>query len=345
MKFGDVHNPKAAADSIKAFRARFSASVCLAPERNCQGKIIAAHTLSAQAMLRPIARDGHVYTVDFDLFHSGAGNPSRMVLKGIKDTSVFNGFCAHHDKQLFAPIEDQPFICSPEQLFTHAYRAVAKESYLKRKQAESLPSPEVVKDIHGIPASEPLVFSEVAKLHITASLRGAEDIERIKAKMDAIWIAKEWRRLVTVVVPFSRPPTIVCSFPYSPDFDFSGNCLQSFEDFETDMDHLIVTVAPSNSGGYVFFSALDTSWKTAKKVVDSWLAQTDRSSRLVQLILTYCENFAISPDWYESLSEIKRAALLSVFSQNADLFNRGASYLTCEPVAVDDWGFQSPFQM
>lgn len=252
MKFSDLHNPRAAADSIKAFRTRFSASVCLAPEKNCQGRIVAAHTLSVQAMLRPIARDGLVYTVDSDLFHSGEGNPTRMVLKGIKETSVFNGFCSHHDKRLFSPIEDRPFICSPEQLFTHAYRAVAKESYLKRKQAEGFPSPEIFKEIHGLPKEKAVILSEEAQLHIAASLRGAEDIEHLKAKMDAIWLAKDWRRLVTLVVPFSNPPKIVCSFPYSPDYDFSGNYLQSFEDFCTDLDHLIVTIVPSGSGGSCF---------------------------------------------------------------------------------------------
>jgi hypothetical protein len=81
------------------------------------------------------------------------------MLKGIANTSVFNGFCSKHDKNLFAPIEDEPFICKPDQLFLHAYRAVAKESYLKPRQAESLPTLEDIRAIHEIPEDVAMQFA------------------------------------------------------------------------------------------------------------------------------------------------------------------------------------------
>ena len=151
---------------------------------NCEGPVISAHTLSVECMLRPISKNGHVYAIEFDLFNPQNGRPTKLALKGLRETSVFNGFCAKHDKDLFAPIEDQPFICSQEQLFLHAYRATAKESYLKRKQAESLVTPEVFKEIHGMPADMELQLSPDALLAQAASLLGAEDIERTKAKLD-----------------------------------------------------------------------------------------------------------------------------------------------------------------
>jgi hypothetical protein len=63
VKFSDLKNPAAASAVIEDFKKRFSTKVCLSPTGGCSGGIISAHTLSAEAMLRPIARDGHVYAV------------------------------------------------------------------------------------------------------------------------------------------------------------------------------------------------------------------------------------------------------------------------------------------
>ena len=343
MKLSDLHNPKAAADLIKDFKRRFSAKVCLSPSKDCKGDIIAAHTLSAQAMLRPIAREGHVYAIEPCLYRPEDGRPAKLALKGIRETSVFNGFCAHHDKLLFSPIEDREFVCAPEQLFAHAYRAVAKESYLKRKQAEGPPDPKVFQKIHGI--QEDVALTDEMLLFQAAVLRGAEDIERLKGKMDEIWLNSEWRRLVTLVVPFKSPATIVCSFPFSPSFDFEGKSLQDFENEEQDLDILIVTVLPVGTGGYVLMSSLDTSWKTAKRVVDSWQRQPDLSAALVKLIASHAENFAISPTWFDGISEQARQKFLAVFFENADPTEPRVNVLRGDAVPTEDWHFGQPFQI
>jgi len=67
VSFSDLKNPAAAAEAIKDFQKRFSAGVCLSPTGGCGGGIIAAHTLSAEGMLRPISRDGHVYAIKTNL--------------------------------------------------------------------------------------------------------------------------------------------------------------------------------------------------------------------------------------------------------------------------------------
>src|SRR4051794_8052399 len=116
MKFSDLNNPAAAAEVIKDFQKRFSAKVCLAPMGGCSGGIISAHTLSANAMLRPISREGHVYAIKTNLYNPNPDGPATIGLLGIRDTSVFNGFCAAHDAALFSPVENHLFACTPQQL-------------------------------------------------------------------------------------------------------------------------------------------------------------------------------------------------------------------------------------
>ena len=252
MKFSDIENPAAANAVINDFKRRFSAKKCSAPGE-CGGRIIAAHTLSAEGMLRPISRDGRVYAIKTNLYDPIG--PATIDLLGIGTTSVFNGFCATHDKELFSPIEDQPFACSPQQLFTHAFRAIAKESYLKRIQAESpLLSPDIFKEIHGYPKEMELQFSDAALLIKAASLRGAEDIERTKSEMDKYLVAGNWGRVMTTVIPFIKKPTVVCNFVYSPDYDFDGHLLQDLYDWGIDLSQLMITIIPAVTGGFALLS-------------------------------------------------------------------------------------------
>jgi hypothetical protein len=346
MKFSDLKNPTAASAVIKDFQKRFSAKVCLAPTGGCSGGIISAHTLSAEGMLRPISRDGHVYAVKTNIYNPIA--PATIGLLGIRDTSVFNGFCATHDKTLFSPVEDQPFACTPQQLFTHAYRAIAKEMYLKRRQAESMPSPDDVKEIHGLPNELGLHFSEDALLSMAASLRGAEELERTKTEMDKHLVAGDWRRVMTTVIPFSRAPTVVCSFVYSPDHDFEGNYLQDFENWEVDLSQLMVTIIPAISGGFGGFallSHLDTANSAPRKLIESLTTRKNLTSNLLWLLFCHTENFAISPTWYEMLTGEQSAAIKEAFFSNVDPFEAKHNQLRECKLMIENWEPGKPFSL
>ena len=346
VKFSDLKNPAAAAEAIKDFQRRFSAKVCLSPTGGCGGGIIAAHTLSAEAMLRPIASDGHVYAIKTNLYAPSADGPATIGRLGIRDTSVFNGFCTTHDKALFSPIEDHPFTCSPQQLFMHAYRAIAKESYLKREQADSpFPSVEVFKTIHGIPKELELQLSEDALLSQAASLRGAEEIERTKAEMDKHLVGSDWRRVMTTVIPFAKRPTVVCNFVYSPDHDFEGAYLQDFENWEADLSQLMVTIIPAPPGGFALLSHLDTANAAPRRLIESLKSRVDVTSSLLWLVFCQSENFAISPAWYELLTARQKQAIQDGFLSNVDLFAAKHNQLRECRLVVESWGPGKPFDM
>ncbi len=344
MRFSDLPNPKVAAEAVRDFQRRYSTKVCLAPDiKQCTNKIVSAHTLSARGMLRPIARDGHVYTYHTDLFATDREKATTFRLTGIADTSVFNGFCSYHDAKIFSPIESLPFLCRTDQLFLHAFRAVAKESYLKRKQAESTPTEALIKNIHGIPGHVNLGLDELFILQKAASLTGAEEIERLKARLDSYYLTQDWRRLVTTVIPFSIVPKIVCNFVYAPDFDFVGDYLQDFEDFSKDLDHLMITVLPAAGGGYALLSHLDDCGLAPRRLISSLLARPNVTTALVWLIIGQAENIAISPDWFETLSEVERQLILQHFVCNADWYDERHNTLVECPDYIDSWENATPF--
>jgi len=105
MSLSDLPNPKAAAALIEQFRKRFSAKVCMAPHPDHEGPVISAHTLSVEAMLRKIAVDSHVYVAAQAKRLARDTFPIEVQRKGLRDVTVFNGFCQKHDRDLFACLE------------------------------------------------------------------------------------------------------------------------------------------------------------------------------------------------------------------------------------------------
>ncbi len=343
MKLSDLHDPAAAAEVIKQFKKRFSAKVCLAPQKDCEGSIVSAHTLSLSSMLRPLSRDGKVYALKPNIPPAPGQQPIEYALRGLRETSVFYGFCAKHDKILFSPIEDAEFVCSPEQLFIFAYRAVAKEAYLKRKQAEGMPEPEYVKKIHGL--TENVEFSTEALLFQAASLRGAEEIERLKARLDSRLLNGDYRRLVSTVFEFSSPPPISASFVYAPDFNFEGETLQDFEDFSRDLSHLMVSLFPTPAGGFLLLSHEDTANTSPSRMIESLKRQDDISSSVTWFIACHTENFAISPNWFESLSKESQNAFKTGTYSNSNPFNSSINNLRKRKITVADWDLRRVFTL
>ena len=333
----DLKNPSEAFKSIASVQKQFRAKCCLAPDTtSCSGNIISAHTLSAQAMLRPISRNGLVYTPRVDFYATSEDEIISIKEVGIRDTSTFNGFCAYHDKKLFTEIEDIPFVCSQKQIFTHAFRAVAKETFLKRAQADTAPNAEMIKKIHGISDSEYIPNPQVFLNELGSSV-GANELENFKKRLDQIYLKEDWSRLITTVIEFGKVPSVVCSAPYSPDYDFGGNMLQDFSDLEKELENLIVTVFPTNSGGFALFSYIDTASGVCAKMVDSILSQKNLTTALIWFIFGQFENIAISPVWFEGQTPEIKLKLKRHLQFSADPTNNQASQLHLCPDYLDDW--------
>ncbi len=99
----------------------------------CKGKITKAHTVSRGPNLRRIARNGKVIQYSSKNIQEMAKNggkppPSEI---GIGDASVFHGFCAEHDQNLFSCIENEDFVGRPDQCLAVAYRTLSRELYGK----------------------------------------------------------------------------------------------------------------------------------------------------------------------------------------------------------------------
>lgn len=337
MSLGDLHNPKAAADLIANFRKRFSTKVCMAPQTDHSGGIVSAHTLSSQAVLRKLSVDGHVYAPSHSGHFSPDAHPIEIRRLGLRDVSVFNGFCAKHDAELFSCIENEPFCFRREQCFMLAYRATARECYLKRKQSESIPTPDEIRAIHGI--DEQLTYSEYTLIHQAASLRGAEEVEGLKAKLDGYLVKNAWDRLVTYAVLFPQTPNVAASFAFQPFHDMNGIQLQDYVDLSAEMSLLIVNLLPLEQGGAAIFSWPDSSNSAPRRFFDSVVNSDNLTSSVIHAVLDHSENFAFAPVWYEAQSEETKAYLFSriVLLEGGLAYSNQGRPDSSAPF-LDDWG-------
>jgi len=309
MSLSDIHNPKAAAELIANFRKRFSTKVCMAPMSDHEMPIVSAHTLSVESMLRKIAVDGHVYTFGQAKRIAKDTFPIEVQRKGIRDVSVFNGFCSKHDRELFACLETEPFRFSRQQLFMLAYRAAARECYLKRKQAESLPTAEEYAAIHGIDGT--LRFTDEVLIFQAASLRGAEEAEALKSTLDSLLVRQGWDRLVSHAILFPSTPTVLATAAFQPFFDMDGTQLQDFENLEAEMSQITFSLIPTETGGAAIFSWLDTANAAPRRFFESVLRGRDKTSAVLHAAIDNTENVAYAPVWYKQLTQDQKQYIFS----------------------------------
>lgn len=337
MSLSEVANPRAAAELIQKFRKRYSTTVCMAPGADHDRTIVSAHTLSVESMLRKISVDGHVYAVGRSKQIAKDIFPIEIRRMGLRDVSVFNGFCAKHDRELFACLETEPFRFTPEQIFKLAYRTVSKESYLKRKQIESFPSPEKYAEIHGIEGK--LQLSEMAVLYQASVTRGAEEIEGLKQILDGFLLANQWSRLVTRAILFPLVPSVLGTTTFQPYVDLDGRQLQKFEDLEADMSHIFMSVIPVETGGAAIFSWLDTANSAPRLFFESITRGKNLTSSVIHALLDNAENVAFSHSWYEQLGpELKDYVFSRVVKFDGGVDQLNAPRSDDGAPNMGDWG-------
>lgn len=309
----------------------------MAPFTDHDTQIVSAHTLSLESMLRRIAVDGHVYASGAAKRIAADTFPIEIQRKGLRDVSVFNGFCARHDRDLFACLETIPFRFTRQQNFMLAYRAAARECYLKRKQVESIPTAEDIARMHGI--TDKIRLNDAALIFQASSLRGAEEIEALKATLDGYLVNESWGRLVTHAILFPKTPSALATAVFQPFFDLDGEQLQDFENLNAEMSQLAISVIPVETGGAAIFSWLDTANSGPKRFFESVLRGKDLTSSVLHAVLDSTENVALNPLWYEGLTKTQSDYIFSrmiIFSASITYSDKKRPDNSAP--FLDDWG-------
>lgn len=274
---------------------------CLAPssmKNECHGKIIDSHSVSRSGSLGMISREGHVYSTKPSMIdlenHDGNFQPK---LLGAKRASTFPGFCAHHDKLIFSPLEDTPFVRSAHQCFLLSYRSIARDLYA----AQCATRHAAYRKTMSINLPEEIQTYINRRNHADAiKLR---DLERHKEKYDKVLETKNWEECTGILVEFEGTFPIQCSAAYSPSQDINNIEIQKLGDTSITPEIVTINSFSANRKSYFLLSWLKSNSSAPEKLANSIMSlDKERIPGVIgSYLLLISENCHMSPDWYDSL--------------------------------------------
>ena len=299
---------------LDRFRKVYRQGKCSHPSAGhklCKGKIIKAHTVQRNGGLNLIASNGHVYTLlqngkmfDQDRWDLNAG-PNKV---GIGEASTFAGFCAHHDNELFAPIEKQPFQGTLEQIAILGYRAICHELFLKECSVEVA---NILRDLDkGQPFPAQVMHQEAVSLYESGLLKSIEEIQVLKSIYASFVFEKSFSNIGYYVVTFDRPPEIMCTGAVQATHDFEGNKIAELGHLDIPAHWMTFSFLATDNGGAAVFS-YPSDHLMSERVLKSLngLPDAERTHAIVRFAFEFFENTYFSPDWWDGLEHETRILL------------------------------------
>lgn len=312
-------NPWAA---VHANRKAFSQKKCCAHDvglGSCNGGVIKAHTVSRGSNLSKIAKDGHVVKYDAsipDMVKNGGKLSAKRI--GIRDASVFNGFCAKHDQELFSCIENDPFVGRPDQCLAVAYRTMSRELYGKDAAAHLR---ETLRDADkGLKPFDQFILQMTLDTVNLGNEAARRDLRSTHVVLTKALVDQSLDILSSVVFEFSAPLPFMFTGAWSPFTDFYGRALQ-----DGFADELLEQIFVSSFYGETG-SMICVSWRNidrapghviAEQLMD--LSDDKRASACLQFVMKNVENVFFNPDWFDSLNHKQREQLDQLAADGADM--------------------------
>jgi len=302
----------------------------------CGGKIVKAHTVQKSGGLDAIARDSHVYsliTTMSELEKNGGRLVPRLV--GIGQASIFPGFCADHDRDLFLPIEGKDCTIRPEEALLFTYRAASFEAYFKRGQLAA--SDVFFRLDEGLPVEEHEAvqngarnFQHNAKISEAGTRARKDAYDARVAAQDFAGFAYSWTRFDSLL-------PVACCGAFLPDNDLEGTLLQRIGHGRGPFEQVTLNVTSFANQSVVVFGWTGADTGPAARFVRSFDVLDDelKASAATRLALDYLENSYISPDWWETLSDAdKRGLIRHHAARNAYQRPPAASLALRQPIAT-----------
>lgn len=320
----------------KELNQKFSKPICSSPNsyhQYCSKKIIKAHTIPKSSSLKAIAKDGHVLGLDATL-NSIRNNKGKLQLKkiGLNHASTFNGFCTTHDDKLFAPLEKKPFLDTAEQCFLLSYRSFARELYNKTAALDATSL--LRQSDRGACLRTQMEIQMQSFLTEQGTQSALTDLHKHKEFYDKSLENNDYTHVKAVIFTFKSAPPVMVSGSVYPDYDFNGNMIQDLMLLDKRTDMISVSSFYDGNFGKIVFSWLDHCHEACNKLIDSLLKKErdDIPTLLIQYIVKNFENFFISPEWWDSVSESNRENLLSLAQDTINIYASPSSHGLTEKI-------------
>lgn len=300
---------------------------CLHPDKDkCSEKIIKAHSIQNNKILKSISSNGKVY-----MPCPKPDDPFAVITEyGRKEATTFTGFCGFHDKTVFQPIEDSPFDKSIEHIFLYTYRCFAIEYHKKQ---------EVVNLGRKLFTKKPsLLYLSKEQNPFGGMHLAVNDFEPVKQKFDRALLDKNYDILTSVVWEFNQRVNFAGTGFEAPTKDLDGNKIQDISNSDVLAKHVFVMVFPEDDKTYCIISWLKENDKLFsgyhKQLIE--LNENQRKNYINNILPIISENIAINPDVWEQWEDYKKDEFGSLIWELETLAElSGSGWNRLEPTVYD----------
>lgn len=276
---------------------------CLAAEfdpAGCSGRVIRAHSVQKSRGLSTIAEGGHVMAI------GPQGGAWQCYPVGINRASTFRGFCAKHDNQLFAELDDRDVRPTRLQAFLLGFRALAHESHKKAVEVSALPAMESAHRCSDVKNPRGAELIEAFRL---GNEEGHGEMHR---EHEAAWQQLhigDFSAVACVAYRLTDTPNVVGAGWVSSEFDFQGRRVQDLRDFSRRVDGTVFFSLPFAGGGGVIGLGWLTRSKATNLLFRSTLRLTDEEAphALLRFGVSLSENLYYAPSFWRELSADEEA--------------------------------------
>lgn len=278
---------------------------CLEPEEQCEELPIRSHSIQNSGVLDLLSHDGHV--VMPLRCHDKGGHPIIEYKRiGRNQASTFTGLCSKHDTNVLRPIESGHLDLSDSQhLFLVSYRSVLRETHACIEGAVKMQAAYLHRVEIGLsPGDKP----DDAGVYATLCLCNAYDMYCYKKEFDEIYINGDYTRLKHFTIAYEDLPATV-----------AVSALFSLDDLEwpNDVARIALNVFPAKGKVHAVFSFLERDSKVAGQFLSRVQSASGYNQRYLisKIILQHCDNIALSPIYFEKMSEEKKRVILEFFGR------------------------------
>lgn len=270
---------------------------CLHPDKStCSEKIIKAHSIQNNKILKAVSSNGLVY-----MPRPKGDNPFAVITPyGRKEATVFTGFCGHHDKIVFQPIEDNLFNKSIEHVFLYTYRCFAVEYHKKQ---------EVSKMGQNLFAKKPsLLYMQKEENPFGGINMAINDLDPVKEQFDEALKNKKYDILSSIVWEFDQSVKFAGTGFEVLAKDLKGNNLQDLFNMDILAKHVFVMVFPEENKTYCIISWLKENDQLFSGYYEqlNQLNMQERKNYINNLLPMISENIVINPEAWEKWEDYKK---------------------------------------
>jgi hypothetical protein len=294
--------------------------MCLFPDnRNCSGGIIKAHSIQKSRSLDTLSENGKVYRFELDFSINNDWERFKTLMpktKGIAETSIFKGFCAFHDKELFKTIDMNVIEPTIEQSILLSIRSIAHEIYSKDIISQMN---NIYKEMmHGLSIEQQAKMHEEMRLQQEGIKIGLEDLGEHYTNFFKIYYNKEHSRINRLVIKIEEQPEVMCSGCFTPEFDLNNNLLQDLRKVEL-LEFMTFEILSNGDHGIIQFCWYD-NFQYCKLFIESILESEDIPNTILKLVFITTENHAFKISWFNNLTVLQKKGLMKLFMDrvNAD---------------------------